>query len=237
MSNVDENKREVGRRAAELVEDGMAVGLGTGSTAKHLVDRLGERVRDGLKIRAVATSDRTEAQAREWGIPLCTLDECPALDIAIDGADQIDPAGHLIKGLGGALYREKLVARASRRFVVIADASKEVVRLGVGCPVPVETLPDRLDEVTSALRALGADPRLRRTGDETYLTDNGNPILDALFEGIEAPTSLESILDEIPGVLGNGLFTGMTHRILIADPNGIREWFPSHGPEAESADR
>ena len=227
MTDLESQKRVVGRRAAELVADGMAVGLGTGSTARHLVDRLGERVRDGLRFRAVPTSDRTAEQAAGWGIVLVSLAECPRLDIAIDGADQIDPQGNLIKGLGGALVREKDVARAAREFVVIADSTKEVSALGVGCPVPVEVHDAEREEVTARLRELGADPRLRVTGSETYLTDNGNPILDAHFPGVGDPAGLARTLDAIPGVVGNGLFPGMATRILIADPTEVREWFPA----------
>ncbi len=135
------------------------------------------------------------------------------------------------------MYREKLVARAAREFVVIADASKEVPKLGIGCPVPVEVLSDRLDEISDALRDLGADPKLRREGEATYITDNGKPILDAFFDGVEDPKKLEETIDSIPGVFGNGLFPGITRRVLIADPSGVREWFPSSSPEAESADR
>jgi ribose 5-phosphate isomerase A len=237
MASVEERKREVGRRAAELVEDGMIVGLGTGSTAKHLVDRLGERVREGLRMRGIPTSDRTAEQARALGIELTTLEECPEIDLAIDGADQIDPFGDLIKGLGGAHVREKRVARAARAFVVIADASKEVPRLGVGCPVPVEVRPDRIDGVSEALRALGAEPLLRLAGERPYRTDNGNPILDAHFDGLDDPRLVEGRLDAIAGVVGNGIFPGMTDRVLIADPDGVREWFPAARAARKSTGR
>ncbi|MBZ0268821.1 ribose-5-phosphate isomerase RpiA [bacterium] len=218
----EESKREVGYAAAELVRDGMDVGLGTGSTARHLVDRLGERVRDGLRMRGIPTSERTADQARACGIPLATLEECPRLDLAIDGADQIDPQGHLIKGLGGALFREKRVAEVAAAFVIIADPSKEVPHLGVGCPVPVEIAPDARDAVGEAIRALGASVELRRSGDAPYLTDNGNWILDAHFGAIEDPASLERAINELPGVLDNGLFPGMATQILIGDSSGVR---------------
>jgi len=226
MSSAEESKRAVGRRAAELVEDGMVVGLGTGSTARHLVDRLGERVAEGLNIRCVPTSERTARQAAALGIPLLRIDQCDRLDLAIDGADQIDPRGQLIKGLGGALYREKRVARKSREFVVIADPSKEVERLGVGCPVPVEVPETREAPVAEALRRLGADPAPRRDGDVPYVTDNGNRILDASFDGIPDPALLEREINAIPGVLDNGLFVDLATRILIGDPQGVREWVP-----------
>lgn len=219
----EESKRAVGRAAAELVRDGMAVGLGTGSTARHLVDRLGERVRDGLRIRGIPTSERTADQARACGIPLATLEECPALDLAIDGADQIDPDGNLIKGLGGALFREKRVAERAAAFVIIADPSKEVPRLGVGCPVPVEVTPEEQDAAADAIRALGArDVELRRADGAPYVTDNGNRILDAHFGAIEDPAALERALNALPGVLDNGLFPGMATRILIGGSTGVR---------------
>ncbi len=227
----EDAKRAVGRRAAEFVEDDMIVGLGTGSTARHLVDRLGERVAEGLRLRGVPTSERTAEQARRLGIELVTLDECPRLDVAIDGADQIDPAGHLIKGLGGALTREKRVAKASAVFIIIADPSKEVPRLGVGCPVPVEFDPAAREAVEAALRELGADPELRRDGDRPYVTDNDQWILDARFDGVDDPFGLEDRLNAIDGVLDNGLFPGMATRILIGDPQGVREWTPSSRPE------
>jgi ribose 5-phosphate isomerase A len=204
----------------------MVVGLGTGSTARHLVDRLGERVRAGLRVRCIPTSERTARQAEELGIPLGRLEDFPQVDLAIDGADQIDPRGELIKGLGGALYREKRVARAAAAFVVIADPSKEVPRLGVGCPVPVEVPGTSRDDVEAALRHLGAHPALRLAGGAAYVTDNGNWILDAAFDGISDPAGLERAINAIPGVLDNGLFVGLATRILIGDPDGVREWAP-----------
>jgi ribose 5-phosphate isomerase A len=224
--SAEESKRAVGRRAAELVLPGMTVGLGTGSTARHLVDRLGERVREGLDVRCVPTSERTALQARELGIPLCRLEDSPHLDLAIDGADQIDPQGRLIKGLGGALTREKRVARAAAEFVVIADPSKEVERLGAGCPVPVEAAPSTHDAVERALRDLGAEPALRMVSGTPYVTDNGNWILDAAFGPLDDPAGLERDINRIPGVVDNGLFVGLATRILIGDPGGVREWFP-----------
>jgi len=236
MSTAEERKRAVGRRAAELVQDGMIVGLGTGSTANHLVDRLGERIREGLQFRGVPTSERTAARARALGIPLVTLQECPRLDLAIDGADQVDPHGDLIKGLGGALYREKLVARAARSFAVIVDADKEVEHLGLGCPVPVEVDSGRWEAVADRLRALGARPELRRGPEGPYVTDNGNWILDSHFGAIEDASSIERSINDIPGVVENGLFVGMAQRILVGDARGVREWTPRRG-RPESAGR
>ncbi len=226
MDERDALKRAVGRRAAELVTDGMVVGLGTGSTAKHFVDRLGERVAEGLRIVGIPTSERTAAQARALGIPLVTLAERPVVDLAVDGCDQVDPRGDLIKGLGGALTREKRVARAARAFVIVADPAKEVPCLGVGCPVPVEVTPEARDAVAEAIRSLGGEPRLRHERGAPYVTDNGNGILDAEFGAIRDPRGLEARLDALEGVVENGLFPGMATRILIGDPAGIREWTP-----------
>jgi ribose 5-phosphate isomerase A len=226
-------KRAVGYRAAELVRDGMIVGLGTGSTAFWLVARLGERVAsEGLSIVGIPTSERTAEQARGLGIPLGWVDEHPRLDLAIDGADQIDPAGELIKGLGGALVREKIVARAAAEFVVIADASKEVPRLGVGCPVPVEVAPAVADGAAAALELLGARPVRREADGHPYVTDNGNWILDAWFEGIEDPGALERKINRIDGVVDNGLFCGLAGRILVSGRDRVREWIPSRGGPA-----
>jgi ribose 5-phosphate isomerase A len=220
----DDRKREVGRRAAELVADGMIVGLGTGSTATHFVDRLGERVREGLRVRGVPTSERTARQATSCGIPLVTLEECPLLDLAVDGADQVDPRADLIKGLGGALYREKRVARASREFVVIVDASKMVPVLGAGCPVPVEVEPRHWERVRARLAEIGAAAHLRQRGPEPWVTDNGNLILDADFGALADAADVERRINGIPGVLDNGIFVGLTSRVLIAEAQSVREW-------------
>jgi len=232
---IDERKREVARRAAELVQDGMVVGLGTGSTATHLVARLGERMREGLRFRGVPTSERTARQAESYGIPLVSLDDCPELDLAIDGADQVDPRGDLIKGLGGALYREKSVARASRELVVIVDASKLVPVLGDGCPVPVETDRERWERVREGLHDLGGKARLRHAGSDPYVTDNGNFILDADFGSFSDPAGLERRINEVPGVLENGIFAGLTGRVLVGEPQGVREWVVTGSARARSS--
>jgi len=218
----DELKRAVGRRAAELVDDGMSLGLGTGSTADCFLDALGERVRAGLRVRGVPTSERTARRAEALGIALTTLEECPRLDLAVDGADQVDPRGHLIKGLGGALFREKRVAKASAELVIIVDEGKLVDLLGAGCPVPVEVRVDAGETVREAIRSLGADPVLRSREDRPYVTDNGNHIVDAHFPSVSDPAALEGALNRIPGVLDNGLFVGMTGRVLAGGPRGVR---------------
>jgi ribose 5-phosphate isomerase A len=211
----------------------MTLGLGTGSTADRFLDALAERIGEGLRVRGVPTSERTAARARALGIEIVALDECPELDLAVDGADQVDPAGDLIKGLGGALLREKRVAKAAREFVVIVDSAKSVARLGEGCPVPVELVPDRRAEVDQALSRLGASPDLRRDGADPYVTDNGNWILDAKFARIEDAADLERRINAIPGVLDNGLFPAMADLIVVGEGSAVREWRPKRAGPAQ----
>jgi ribose 5-phosphate isomerase A len=215
-------KQRAGTRAVEFVEDGMTVGLGTGTTAYWMVERLGERVRDGLRVRCVPTSRRTEEQARGLGIPLVTFAEVQQLDLAIDGADEIGPGLALIKGGGGALLREKLVARAARRFVVIADASKRVEVLG-RFPLPVEVAPFAWEVTARAVAvATRAEPVLRRDGrGEVYLTDNGNYILDCRCREIQDPEGLERGLKLLTGVVECGLFVKMADLAVVATDEAV----------------
>ena len=222
MNEPTNAKQRAGFKAAEYVEDGMAVGLGTGSTAYWLVERLGERVRAGLRIRGVPTSRRTEEQARHLGIPLVTFAEVRELDLAVDGADEIGPGLALIKGGGGALLREKLVAAAARRFVVVADAGKRVAVLG-RFPLPVEVVPfawevtaRRVAEVTRA------EPTLRRAGGgEVYVTDNGNYILDCRCGEIPDPEKTERELKMLTGVVECGLFVRMADLAVVATDDDV----------------
>jgi ribose 5-phosphate isomerase A len=211
-------KRRAGERAVEFVEDGMAVGLGTGTTAYWAVARLGERVRDeGLRVRCVPTSRRTEEQARALGIPLVSLGEAPELDIALDGADEIGPGLALVKGGGGALLREKLVASAARRFVVIADASKRVELLG-RFPLPVEVVPFGWELTARRVgRVVNVEPALRR-GERggPYVTDNGNFVLDCRCGEILDPARTERELKALTGVVECGLFVGMAEFAVVA---------------------
>jgi len=216
-------KQRAGFRAAEFVEDGMRVGLGTGTTAYWLVERLGVRVREeGLRVRCVPTSRRTEEQARALGLPLSTLGELGELDIAVDGADEIGPGLALIKGGGGALLREKLVAAAARRFVVIADKSKQVEVLG-RFPLPVEVV--RFGWELTARRVAGAanvEPALRRSPDgEPFVTDNGNYILDCRCGAIQDPAGLGRELKLLTGVVESGLFVHMADLAVLADEAGV----------------
>lgn len=221
-------KQRAGFKAAEFVEDGMSVGLGTGSTAFWMVERLGERVRAGLRVRCVPTSRRTEEQARALGIPLVSLGEAASLDLAIDGADEIGPGLALIKGGGGALLREKLVAGAARRFVVIADASKRVDVLG-RFPLPVEVVPFAWELTARRVSAVtNAEAVLRRAeGGEVYLTDNGNYILDCRCGTIPDPARTERELKALAGVVESGLFVGMADLAVVADGGGVELVGPS----------
>jgi ribose 5-phosphate isomerase A len=216
-------KQRAGYKAAEFVEDGMRVGLGTGTTAYWLVEALGRRVREeGLRVRCVPTSRRTEEQARGLGITLVTLGGAGGLDLAIDGADEIGPGLALIKGGGGALLREKLVASAARRFVVVADSSKRVEVLG-RFPLPVEVV--RFGWELTARRVAdvtGVEPVPRRgEGGEPFVTDNGNFILDCRCGEIRDPARLERELKSLTGVVESGLFVRMAHSAVLADEEGV----------------
>jgi len=221
----DPAKAAAGRRAAEFVSDGMMVGLGTGSTAEYAIRRLAERVKeDGLRITAVSTSLRTELLARESGIALVDINGVGHIDLTIDGADEIDHAFNMIKGGGGALLREKVVARASRLEVIVIDPAKLVDRLGRNWPVPVEVVPFGWAQTARALHALGCEAKLRGPSeDRPYRTDNGNVLLDCRFPIIGNPAELEKKINAVPGVVESGLFIGLAHRLIIGHPDGACE--------------
>ncbi|HZD25649.1 MAG TPA: ribose-5-phosphate isomerase RpiA [Alphaproteobacteria bacterium] len=218
-------KQNAAAAAVRLVENGMRLGIGTGSTAAHFVRLLGERVADeGLKVSGVPTSERTAALCREAGIPLSTLDDAPALDLAVDGADEFDPGLNLIKGGGGALLREKIVAANAARFVVIADAGKRVGVLGA-FPLPVEIVPMARRPLAERIAALGARVGLRRGDDgAVYVTDEGHWILDCAFgPTIAEPGQLAATLRALPGVVDHGLFCGMAERVIVGTESGVEE--------------
>lgn len=218
----DEAKREAALKALALVQPGMTLGLGTGSTAAHFVRGLGERMKEGLQIAgAVATSEATAALARAAGVPLLEPGPDTRFDLAVDGADEIDPALTLIKGGGGALLREKIVAAAAARFVVIADAGKRVPRLG-RFPLPVEVTPFAwaltARKVAEALRAAGCGRdilSLRQKDGAAFITDGGNYILDCQASEIPNPQALAALLDATPGVVEHGLFIGLAHEAIV----------------------
>ncbi|GAC1561358.1 MAG: ribose 5-phosphate isomerase A [Vulcanimicrobiaceae bacterium] len=214
-------KRAVARHAIDtFVRPNTCIGLGTGSTARYAIERVGELVAAGTSLRAVATSHETERMCRDARIPLVQLADEP-IDVAIDGADEVDPQWALIKGGGGALFREKAVAIAARSFVVIVTERKCVERLGA-FPLPVEVVPFSTAYVAHELEALGARVALRRTGNDgkAYVTDNGNAILDCSFDTISSPAILDRIVGEIHGVVTTGLFIGLTSSVLISKPDG-----------------
>lgn len=226
--NPDDLKRSAAAQALELIRPGMCIGLGTGSTARHLVELLGERVRSGLDIIAVPTSEATRADAERAGIPLTTLDDAPNLDLTIDGADEIAPDLSVMKGGGGALLREKIVAAASSRLVIIADDTKWVDMLG-RFPLPVEVVPfgvaptrRALERAVTEMGCSGA-ARLRRSREgHPFVTDGGHLILDMALGRIPEPRALASRLSEIPGVVEHGLFIGLVRMAIVAGAEGVR---------------
>ncbi len=217
-------KRLVGEAAANLVENGMLIGLGTGSTAKAFIEALGQRVQAGLKIAgAVASSQASRDLAVSVGIPCADLDIYPDLDLYIDGADEIGPNLQLIKGAGGALLHEKIVATAAHRFVVIGDITKIVTQLGHRCALPVETIPFALTPVRRRIEALGASVQLRQKNGVQVITESHNLILDCTFPaGMSDAPHLDALLHRIVGVVETGLFLNMAQQAIIAGPEGLR---------------
>jgi ribose 5-phosphate isomerase A len=226
--NADAQKRAAAARAVEFVRPGMRLGLGTGSTARHFVKLVGERVRAGLDIVAVPTSQATQADAERCGIPLTTLDATPELDLTVDGADEIAPDLSLIKGGGGALLREKIVAAASARMIVIADETKWVAKLG-RFPLPIEVAPFGLKATWRAIEKaigaiLGAKVLKLRQGKDghAFVTDGGHCIIDAALDRIDDPMAMAHALSGIPGVMEHGLFIGLAQMAILAGPDGVR---------------
>lgn len=227
MSDAENLKRQAAARALEHVRSGMKLGLGTGSTAKHFVELLAERVAQGLEVVGVPTSEQTRALAMSLNVPLGTLDEHPALDLCIDGADEVGPDLAMIKGGGGALLREKIVAAASQQMIVIADASKHVAVLGK-FPLPIEVIDFGVAAIRrgidKAARAAGCHGllTLRRTADgHVFVTDQGHLILDAAYGAIPDPVSLAAHLADVPGVVEHGLFINLANRVILAGADGV----------------
>jgi ribose 5-phosphate isomerase A len=226
--NAEAQKRAAAARAVEFVRPGMKLGLGTGSTAKHFVDLLGERVKAGFDVICVPTSEATHAQAKSLGIPLTTLDETPALDLTVDGADEIDPKLNLIKGGGGALLREKIVAAASARMIVISDPSKLVATLG-RFPLPVEVTPFgytatriAVEKAIASLQKPGTLSLRKGKDGHPFVTDGGHWIIDAALARIDDPEAMAHALSGIPGVMEHGLFVGLANLVIIGGPDGIK---------------
>lgn len=219
--SVDDDKRLAAFAAVELVEDGMVLGLGTGSTAVFAVELLGERVKRGLKIKGVPTSDSTEKLAKSVGIPIVTLDEFPQLDLDIDGADEVEPTLCLIKGGGGALLREKIVAYASKRVVIIVDEKKLVDKLGK-FHLPIEVVPFSRGLVQETIKKMGASSVVREKNGQVFHTDENNLILDCDFGLIDDPRALGQQLSLIPGVVEHGLFLDMVERVIIGGDGSVK---------------
>lgn len=219
----DQLKKQAALRAVEFIEDGMVVGLGTGSTAYFVVEGLGARVKEGLKITGIPTSERTATQARSLGIPLATFAEHQRIDLTIDGADEVERRSlNLIKGLGGALLREKIVAAASQRLVIVVDQEKLVDRLGDHTPVPVEVVQFGWQATAAALTKLGAEPVLRHAHeDHPFITDGGNYTLDCRVTKIADARALERDINAIVGVVDCGLFIGRASAVIVAATGGI----------------
>ena len=217
-------KQAAGVRAADLVEDGTVIGLGTGTTVAFVLERLAERIRrEGLRVRGLPTSRRTEEAALALGIPLVSFDDVVALDLAIDGADEVDPRWNLIKGGGGALLREKVVATASRSTTIVVGEDKLVPRLGK-FPLPVEVVRFAWRPVAKAIEALGCKAQLRRgPAGAAYVTDEGHHVLDCRFGRIDDPAALDGAIDRIPGVVETGIFVGLVRRLVVGHGDGSVE--------------
>jgi ribose 5-phosphate isomerase A len=224
MTNLEIYKQQASEHALQYVRNGMTLGLGSGSTAVHMLHALAERLRDGRlrDIVGVPTSEATAALARKLDIPLATLEQRPRLDLALDGADEIDPSLNLIKGLGGALLREKIVAASAEHFIVIADESKLVPQLGTRAPLPVEVVAFGLPLATRRLAELGGAPTLRRKPDgKVFRTDEGHVILDCGFAEIPDAAVLNAAINGIPSVVEHGLFIGMTWVAVVGGAAGV----------------
>ncbi|MGH0429894.1 ribose 5-phosphate isomerase A [Bacillus hominis] len=217
-------KQLAGEYAADFVKDGMKIGLGTGSTVYWTIQKLGQRVQEGLSIQAVPTSKETEVLAKQLSIPLISLNETDILDLTIDGADEINNDLQLIKGGGGALLREKIVASSSKELIIIADESKIVTHLGA-FPLPIEIIPFSWKQTENKIQSLGCQTTLRLKNNETFITDNNNIIIDCVFPNhISNPANLHDQLKMITGVVETGLFIDMTSKAIIGTENGIKKF-------------
>lgn len=216
----DAEKLAAAREAVKFVKNNDVVGLGTGSTATYAIKELSQRMKDGLKITAAASSVKTEALATSYGIPILKLETLGSIDISIDGADEFTESLYLIKGGGGALFREKIVASLSKYPIIVADSSKKVAKLGA-FTVPIEVIPLALQYVFNQLDKLGGSGILRKKENKTFITDNGNYIIDVDFGLIEKPDELAYAINQIDGVLAHGLFIGLTSKVIMAKGNQI----------------
>jgi ribose 5-phosphate isomerase A len=219
----DSMLRALAEHALRFIDDGMVVGLGTGRAAAAFVDALGRRVQQGLHVKGVPTSKPTARAAEAWGIPLVELKDVEQIDVTVDGADEVDPDLDLIKGYGGALVPEKIVAAASRTEIILVGSEKLVPVLGQRGILPVEVIPFAAAFCARRLTALDCHPRVRQAHGETFVSDSGNYILDCTVKPIREPQRLEDSIRAIPGVVGTGLFLGIADRVLVGDADGVRE--------------
>jgi len=221
----DALKQQAALAALDEIRDGMIVGLGTGTTAAHFIRALGSRARAGLRVAAVSTSEQSSRLAGEVGVPLTTFRDHPQIDVTVDGADEVSPELDLIKGLGGALVREKIVAHASKRVVILVDESKLVERLGARTVIPVEVIPFAIDRVILQLREWGGEARPRQNNGKPFVSDNGNAILDWKHGVIDKPAVLENQLKALPGVVDSGIFANLAQAVIVAGATGISKLF------------
>jgi ribose 5-phosphate isomerase A len=222
LQDLDAQKHAAGSKAAEYVRNGMVVGLGTGSTSRHLILALGEKIKAGLSIRGVPTSRETAELAKRCGIPLLESDNAWVIDVAIDGADQVDPSLNLVKGGGGALLKEKIVAAAAKQFIVMVDETKLVPALGGSFPLPIEVAPFGWGSTAVLIEAAsGGKAVLRQRNGQIFQTEAGHIILDLHLPGIDHPAELEATLNQIPGVVETGLFVGCTDLLIIGTSQGV----------------
>lgn len=222
---MDELKRQASIAALDSVKDGMIVGLGTGSTAAHFIRELGLRVKAGLRVQGVPTSEESRRLAAEVGVPLTTLQDHPMLDVTVDGADEVSDRLDLIKGLGGALVREKVVAHASKLLIIVVDESKLTGQLGRKAPIPVEVIPFAVDVVRALLTQWGGDPKLREQDGKSFISDNGNFILDWWHGVIDQPWALEKQIKGVTGVVDSGIFAGVANQVIAATSSGVRKFY------------
>jgi ribose 5-phosphate isomerase A len=215
-------KKLAAEKATEYIKDGMILGLGTGSTVKYTLRKISELVKNGLDIKGIPTSIHTKRMAEECKIPLTTLEEYPEIDLTIDGADEVDSYLNLIKGGGGALTREKIIAFNSKKVIIVIDDSKVVKALGIDCALPVEVVKFGWTSTNKTLEKLGCTTELRKIMNEPYITDNSNYIIDCDFERIEDPDQLEIDINNIPGVVENGLFIELVNEVIVGSKQGIK---------------